>query len=172
MDFFYTRMVQQTVYSPGQALIVPGGWGSQIPRLQGHEGYKFVNPRHRPPFSQEIPLVLISVEVRIDTRDIVRPEGLYQWKVPVTSSGIESSTFRLIAQCLSQLHHSVTYLFGANTITTTGNRNVYIYIYIYVCVYVCVCVCVSVCVCVLSIYMRNLVHMWYTLLVTLCQLCH
>jgi len=129
-------MVQQTVYSPGQALIVSGDWGSQIPRLRAHEGYKFVKPRHRPPFPQEIPQVLISVKVWIDTRDIVRPEGLYKWKVPMASSGIEPSTFRLIAQCLSQLHHRLIHLFRANTITTTGNRNVCIYIYIYIYIYI------------------------------------
>ena len=137
LHYFYTRIVQQNVYSAGQVLIVLGVWDSQIPRLRAYECYRFVKPRHRPPFPQDIPLVLISVKVWIDTRDIVHPKGLYQWKVPMASSGIESSTFRLTAQCLSQLHHSLTILFRANTITTTGNRNVYIY--------VCVCVLSILC---------------------------
>jgi hypothetical protein len=46
---------------PGQALMFPGGSGSQISRQSAHEGGKVVSPRHRLPLSQEIFLVLISV---------------------------------------------------------------------------------------------------------------
>jgi hypothetical protein len=42
-------------------------------------------------------LVLISVRGRADSRATVRLEGLYQSKNPVTSSGIEPATFRLVA---------------------------------------------------------------------------
>jgi hypothetical protein len=52
-------------------------------------------------YSQEIFPVLISV----NPRAIVRPEGLCQWKNPTTPSGIETTTYRITAQC----HHVTPY---------------------------------------------------------------
>jgi hypothetical protein len=46
---------------------------------------------------------------------MVRLEGLFQRKIPMTQSGIEPATFRLVAQCLNQLRQSVQWVPGLLT---------------------------------------------------------
>jgi hypothetical protein len=63
---------------------------------------------------QEIFLILISVRGWVDPSTIVRPEGLCQWKIPVTPSGIEPATVWLVALCFNKVRHVVVSIYIYN----------------------------------------------------------
>jgi hypothetical protein len=96
----YSNIWVQGKGNPVQALTVPGEGDSQISRRSAHEGGKVVSPTHRPPLPPQGKYSWYSflLESWFDPRAILRSEGLCQWKIPVTPSGIESATFCPVAQ--------------------------------------------------------------------------
>ena len=97
---------------------------SQISGQPKHEAAKVVTLHTGllyPP--KEKLLVLISVRGAVKLEAIVRPEGICQRKFPLTPSGFEPATFRLVARCLNQLRHRVPTTDLNGLVRYPGRRN-------------------------------------------------
>jgi hypothetical protein len=111
MLFYLSVMIKAKSHDrPGQSLRVPTVRGSQITRKSAYEGGKIFKP-YAPaiftPLSRIIPGTHFCW-VPIHPTAIARPEGLYQWKIPVTPMGIEPATYRFVAQHLKKTSSSRT----------------------------------------------------------------
>ena len=94
-------VIKQSLYRPRRKSRALGGWGSQNFQKIGIRRWQGCQPYAPAAFTaQEIILVLIYATGWVHPRARVRPEGLSQWKIPVTTYRIETTTFRLVAKCL------------------------------------------------------------------------
>jgi hypothetical protein len=87
------KKVKQSRYRPGMAQREV-----KVPKLHDNPYTALYTGRLYP---QEMLLVLISVRGWVDPRAIVRSEGLCQWKITMTPTGIKPATFRFVAQYLN-----------------------------------------------------------------------
>ena len=93
-------------FQEAEATGFPDNWHMKVVRLSALRTGRL--------YSQEIFLVFISVRGWVNPRATVRPEGLCQWKIPMTPSGIKPSNFRLAGQYPNQPRTTILMLLTWN----------------------------------------------------------
>jgi hypothetical protein len=92
---------KQSLFRPGQAMRLPGGWGSQFHDNRHMKVVRLLAPRT----GRLYPPGKIT-GTGLCSR-LSRPQGHSADYVPLAPSGIEPATFRFVASCLKELRHRI-----------------------------------------------------------------
>jgi len=110
----------------GQALWVPGGWGSLISRQSAHAGGRVVSPAQHLP-SGDIP--------ETNPRATVRLEGIRQWhhrEMNPLPSGLWCSASNPCATANTLVGKMLTVVLATMNLIQNTHTHTHIYIYIYI----------------------------------------
>ena len=100
--------VKHSHYRPGQALRVPGSWGSQISRQSAHESGKVVSPMHQPPLPpRKYSWYSFLLEAESTPGPWCGHKDYVNEKLRWHRRESNPRTSQLVAQCLKQLRHHV-----------------------------------------------------------------
>jgi len=122
---------QQSFYTPGQALRIPGCWGFQTSRQSAWEGVVMLSSLHNGRlYTKEKFLALIFVRRWVDNLAVVRREGLCQTKISMTTSGFEPKTLRTAStNCANAWDHFNYLVFIVETIRNFPQMQLLFYVY-------------------------------------------
>jgi len=118
--------VKQSHNRPGQALMIPGVWGSQISTHSAHEGGEVVSPTHRPPLPSG------NISCTHLCQGLSRPQG--------RSAAGRVMLMKKSNDTIGNRNRDLP----ACSVVPQSTAPIYIYIYIDIYRCVCVCVCLKI----------------------------